>query len=176
MNHLRLLADMVTNITQFDIRLKTRRREYVEARYIYYKIAKDTYHYSLSRIGEEVNRDHATVMHGLRNVEGWLSSDKMFKEKYERVVKYFNEKIESGHMTTEIADDIIADNAILKSENEMLSDKVSSLSLQLKLIERQAENYELFHNVLERMKQQVPVSKISIFEEKLNRFMNGLQL
>jgi molybdopterin synthase catalytic subunit len=58
----------------------------------------------------------------------------------------------------------------------MLSDKVSSLSLQLKLIERQAENYELFHNVLERMKQQVPVSKISIFEEKLNRFMNGLQL
>lgn len=56
--------------TEFDIDISknTRKREYVEARCLYYKLAKEYTKLTLERIGAVLNRDHATVLHGLKNV------------------------------------------------------------------------------------------------------------
>jgi hypothetical protein len=43
----------------------TRKREYVYARAIYFKLAKEFTLESLSSIGNSVGRDHASVIHGL---------------------------------------------------------------------------------------------------------------
>lgn len=43
----------------------TRKREYVYARAIYFKLCKEFSHQTLSKIGASVNRDHASVLHGL---------------------------------------------------------------------------------------------------------------
>lgn len=43
----------------------TRKREYVYARAIYFKLCKEFSHQTLSKIGASVNRDHASVIHGL---------------------------------------------------------------------------------------------------------------
>jgi hypothetical protein len=45
----------------------TRKREVVDARYVYFKRAREIFgtKYSLKKIGREVNRDHATVMWGI---------------------------------------------------------------------------------------------------------------
>lgn len=51
-----------------DIARNTRKREYVEARSLYYKLAKENTRLSLERIGGFIRRDHATVLHGLNNV------------------------------------------------------------------------------------------------------------
>jgi hypothetical protein len=178
MNHLKLLADIVSDVLELDIRKKTRKQEYVEARYIYYKIARDTYfNYSLEKIGKEVRRDHATVIHGLSNVDMWIEKDRIFREKYELVLKYFKEKIDGPeYITTEMGNEIITENAILKSANAILVDKLYSLSLQMELLEHQVEKYNKFGSILDRITQQVPVQKIPAFEQKLNRFMNGIQL
>lgn len=43
----------------------TRKREYVYARAIYFKLCREFSHATLSSIGKSVNRDHASVLHGL---------------------------------------------------------------------------------------------------------------
>jgi hypothetical protein len=54
----------------YDISIKTRKREIVEMRFVYFFLCKNycisTEKLSLRAIGEIVNRNHATVLHGIR--------------------------------------------------------------------------------------------------------------
>jgi len=63
------LADLVSEETGVDIRTQSRKSMYVVARAIYYDIA---YNHellgSLSHIGKEVGRDHASVLYSLRTI------------------------------------------------------------------------------------------------------------
>ena len=53
-------AELKINISR-----NTRKREYVYARAIFFKLCKEFLHQTLSNIGEFVGRDHASVIHGL---------------------------------------------------------------------------------------------------------------
>tara|TARA_A100001201_G_C4082667_1_gene199464 strand:+ start:138 stop:551 length:414 start_codon:yes stop_codon:yes gene_type:complete len=62
------LADIkhfVENELKLNISRNTRKREYVYARAIFFKLCKEFSHQTLSNIGEFVGRDHASVIHGL---------------------------------------------------------------------------------------------------------------
>ena len=62
------LADIkhfVENELEVNISINTRKREYVYARAIFFKLCKEFSHQTLSRIGEFVGRDHASVIYGL---------------------------------------------------------------------------------------------------------------
>ena len=48
------------------LKSKTRKREIVDARYIYFRRAKEITKASTTKIGEYVNRHHATVIHGIK--------------------------------------------------------------------------------------------------------------
>ena len=50
---------------------------------IYYKLVRDNTHYSLTKIGETVNRDHSTVLYGLRQFKDWVETDKELRTDYE---------------------------------------------------------------------------------------------
>ena len=56
-----------------DIRDRKRTNEYVFARMIYYKLARELTNLSLERIGQEVDRDHASVIHSLKKFNDALS-------------------------------------------------------------------------------------------------------
>ena len=64
---IRKAVELVSGID--DLSLKTRKREYIDARMIYYKIASEITEKSTVKIGMEVCKDHATVMHGLKTFE-----------------------------------------------------------------------------------------------------------
>ncbi|MBQ0056630.1 MAG: chromosomal replication initiator protein DnaA [Bacteroidales bacterium] len=66
------------------INSKSRKREIVLARQAAMSLCKKYTTQSVSRIGQVVgNRDHATVLHALKNVEDLLDTDAEFKEKFE---------------------------------------------------------------------------------------------
>jgi hypothetical protein len=85
------LADVLMSVSQktkipyADMFLKTRRREIVEARQIYFKRAKEMTNETFQRIGEFVNKDHATVMYGIDQVND-------VKELSARYNSYFHPK------------------------------------------------------------------------------------
>lgn len=70
----------INDLLEINIESTSRHKETVYARFIYFKLCKELeMPYSLAKIGYYVNRNHATVMHGLKQYEILLSYED-FKE------------------------------------------------------------------------------------------------
>ena len=67
-SNLKEIINFVISQTGFDVRKNTRRREYVYARFLYFKLARDYTLASMREIAEIVQREHATVIHSINNV------------------------------------------------------------------------------------------------------------
>lgn len=66
MEELKNLIKLVSEHTGLDITKRTRKREYVEARSVYYKLAKSKSN-TLSSIAKSIGVNHATVLHSLNS-------------------------------------------------------------------------------------------------------------
>jgi len=81
---LEVIRKAVETITSCDVILRTRQVEYVQARSIFYKFARDNKQ-TLQAIGQFLKRDHATVMHSLKKFEQDVQYDSAFRSKYNAV-------------------------------------------------------------------------------------------
>jgi len=74
-----------------DISIKNRTREMAQARFIYFKLAKKYCRYaSLSKIGRVVNRDHATVINGLKKFDTEARYDPYMYDIYDTIAKHLD--------------------------------------------------------------------------------------
>lgn len=79
------------NIPIEHIKGKCRKREYVTARYICYKIIRGEkrrykgYRYSLSKIGLAFNREHDRVLYGINKITDLIDTYPKLKEIYEDI-------------------------------------------------------------------------------------------
>jgi chromosomal replication initiation ATPase DnaA len=74
-----------------DITIKNRSREMSQARFIYFKLAKKYCRYaSLSKIGRVVNRDHATVINGLKKFDAEARYDPYMYDVYDAIAKHLD--------------------------------------------------------------------------------------
>ena len=74
-----LIKEYVNQVYNLDILKNTRKRNYVEARCLYYKLCRELTKESLSNIGESVGRDHSGVIHSLNNVLHHLNTEDVEK-------------------------------------------------------------------------------------------------
>ena len=77
------LIELINQTLGVDIKKETRIREYVYARFIYAKIMRDK-GFSLSYIGNTINKDHSTIIHALKQFELLKKYDD-FKKMYNKV-------------------------------------------------------------------------------------------
>ena len=77
---LKMIKDYVDKCAGYDISDKRRDAEIVKFRTLYFKLAKQTTHWSLQKIGNMVNRDHATVLHACKTVDNLAFTDKQFRK------------------------------------------------------------------------------------------------
>jgi hypothetical protein len=63
---LNYIFNYVSNRTELDIKRNTRKREYVEARFLFFALASKNTFYSYAKIGSFLGKDHATVIHALK--------------------------------------------------------------------------------------------------------------
>jgi len=75
------LIKIVNEVFLVDLTLNNRKRETVDARKVYSKILRDR-GYGYKFIGKTINKDHATIIHYIKNIEHLLSYDKLISEKY----------------------------------------------------------------------------------------------
>ena len=80
-----------------ELKSKSRQRDLVEARQIYFYISKNKTSASLAKIGAEVNRDHATVIHGLRTFENVRDLKEKYNLWYGPVIKLAPRKNRDKH-------------------------------------------------------------------------------
>jgi hypothetical protein len=65
---LKEIIDFVNHDLDLDMNKRTRTRDVIYARTLYYKLAKEHTKQSLASIGKPLRKDHATVLHGLNKV------------------------------------------------------------------------------------------------------------
>lgn len=60
-------------------------------RQYYYKLAMDQKTNSLTEVGELVNRDHATVLYGIKKFKDLYDTDRGYMQEYNALLEDFNE-------------------------------------------------------------------------------------
>ena len=78
----KLVKELVEDYYKLKITSKSRRRKYVEARAIYYKLLRKNTRSSLQYIANTLGKNHATVLHGINQLEDWIEYDKQLKTDY----------------------------------------------------------------------------------------------
>ena len=73
---------IVEHYFDLDLTGKGRTRDHVDARNLYYKLCKEFIHITNKLIGDKVNRNHATVIHGIRAINDLISYDGNTEEIY----------------------------------------------------------------------------------------------
>jgi hypothetical protein len=81
----------VLGIPSQKLYMVTRKREIVNARQIIFFIVRPCYLLSLDSIGKHYGKDHATVIHGIRQVSGHIECDKEFRATVERICYIMND-------------------------------------------------------------------------------------
>ena len=122
-----LIKEAVENkFDLYDISSARRQRKVVNARYIFYRLCKDFTFSSLDKIGRAVNRDHSTVMHGLKRfelIEYWKENQYLIP--YEIIKKELTHrlnvlKLDEGLTLEQRYDALVEQNVLLKQQSEDL--------------------------------------------------------
>jgi len=115
------LKKIINLIFFVDIDDTTRKRRIVDARRAYSKILKDA-GFSYEHIGYTIGKDHATIIHYVKSVDGLLKYDSVFEKKFILAKKSF--LVENKNLLPNQKQDIyeVAINLELKL-SELLSKK-----------------------------------------------------
>jgi hypothetical protein len=137
------LKKAIQEITGVDINEVTRKRETIEARAIYYKVLKQIdKKKSLKSIGASVGKDHATVLHSLKNYD-------MF-EQFNPTLKLFRKQIlqRLNYATPDILD-MTKDELIqsLQIDVMKLTDEIVNLQETITNLQKPRNNYNIVNNI-----------------------------
>lgn len=142
----------------------SRKRNLVDARIIYAKIARE-YNYSFKSIGVNIGKDHSTIVHYMKNFDWLFSSDTDFREMY----IYLKEKIK------EVLPNIKDNQEIKIINNSMVLHKqIESLSLENEKYLSNKLKYERLQKILWVINDRTPVGQEEYVESKLHNFFNSL--
>ena len=98
------IIEAIEEIASVNIRTAARDHYTVNCRRLYYKISMDTTPTTLKTIGSKVNRDHSTVVHGLKGADE-LIKDPRYKQIYINVLNKLGLKKEKVNIFAEINDE-----------------------------------------------------------------------
>lgn len=173
---LQLIYDYVKNVTELDIKESSRRREYVDARALFYVLAKKWTRRSNVDIGSFVDKDHATVIHSEKLFFNTIyKHDNFFKKAFDC---FDQEMINHNIIEVIIEDandiDFVAKNTKLMQENLKLEDRVKELSFEIKEYKEKMSGVELLgqyleglnDNQLQRLKDKVELMTKVMRQEK----------
>ena len=82
MKDIERIKTICDNYFNIDISVKTRAREYADARKMYYKLSRDLLRKPVKKIASIVNVDHSTVIVGSQRLDELISIDKDIEENY----------------------------------------------------------------------------------------------
>jgi hypothetical protein len=127
-NLLDMIKKATEDVTGCDIFKTTRRVNHVQARNIFYKIARDN-NYTFQAIGDFMGKDHASVIHGIKKFKFDADTDKSFIATYELVAGLISQIVPNNEVKP--SKGIIE---AYEAQNRVLLSKV--LQLQTEINER----------------------------------------
>jgi DNA-binding transcriptional regulator GbsR (MarR family) len=138
-----MIREFVEDYYGLVISVRTRKQETIKARFMYYKLVRSNTKLSLDAIGKSLGYDHASVMHGVKQMNCWIATDRTFKNDY----RVLQNKINN---VNNIAEDIEEDTTALVLEYAKLKELVRELSFERDEILNEHKTLLEKHNKRER--------------------------
>ena len=122
----KLIKKRINDFFSIDIDEPTRIQKYVEARMIYYWLCFYFTNMNLSRIAKTVKKNHATVLHGIKNFPDFMETDKQFKEKFLAIYETLKEDVQKKTEQMSLQELTFRYNQLLM-ENGKLKETIKNL-------------------------------------------------
>lgn len=117
----KLALTTVNNYFNISINRRTRKREYVLGRSIFYKLLRDNTGMSFQNIANTFKKNHATVLHSVKQLEGYMEYDSSLRIDYITINNIFLNCVDK--LLTDKFTDVEFDNPLysnlLTSFNEL---------------------------------------------------------
>lgn len=166
-NKLKQIRRLIEKEVGYSLDINTRRRDVVFARAVYYRVARDMFdgenRYSLAAIGKELGKDHATVLHALRNVVDHAMGDEYYSELYRSVLNAVR-KIKPS--SSAVVQD--ADVEKLREHNVKLAMENSELKRRLRAALGQSDRFAVITSRLNEEQLEQVYEKVGIMAKVLN--------
>lgn len=153
---------------EVDIDSPVRKKEYVNARmtYAFFMRKKG---FSLERIGRFIGKDHATIVHYLKNIDWYMKTDPAFKNRFDAVYDdCFFDGISIYSLDKE---ELIKEVLSLRKENKVLSSQLDDVNFEQKFIEKESNRLQ---PIIDLVSHRTKVGQEDLVYRKINAMYNGL--
>jgi len=140
-----MIKEIVDNYFELNLKRNTRKRQYVEARAIFYKLCREFTKLSLEEIGEQVNRYHASVLHGIRSLNNWIEYDNRIKNNLRILRNKVRNFEDEKDNVIELDESIVLKYVQLKEQVKEQEEIINDLRKALKDITEKHERREKFY-------------------------------
>lgn len=100
---LKQIREIVEKHTKIDIGDKSRIQKFVYTRAMYFTLCREYTLFGLAEIGNSIGKNHATVLHGIKLFNDWISEhEDVYINQYENIEKEIkvNFKVRGGKLKT----------------------------------------------------------------------------
>ena len=163
------VKSIVNSYLGVNVDKKNRKERTIQGRAICYKILRDECGLTLSFIGKNFNKNHATILHALREFPYMLKFNKKLEKDFINILDLW----------TQEADEYVELNPLqlkkelqnLREQNKMLN--LSVINVQEELV-TQHKLLKKYGSLMKMIDGRVPEERFKEIEHKLNHFINGL--
>jgi len=110
------IKQIVEDYFEIKIDTQTRKREYTEARAMYFKLTRDNTRLSLTAIGQDMNRHYSSVLHSIRQLNTWMETDSMIRNNFNALKNKLKGIEQDAEEILESDESIVLQFATLKDE------------------------------------------------------------
>jgi hypothetical protein len=154
------IKNLITIESGVDISERSREREIVEMRAVYYKILRDVHHLSLTRIARSIGYNHATVLYALNNYDAWSAFSNNMVTCYNNI----KEIISNDDNQDSVYEDVMA----LRRRIEML--ELSNQELTMVIVKNLRGKRETLHDLI----MDIPEDKIKKAYSRIDALISCL--
>lgn len=154
------IKNLITIESGVDISERSREREIVEMRAVYYKILRDVHHLSLTRIARSIGYNHATVLYALNNYDAWSAFSNNMVTCYNNI----KEIISNEDNQDSVYEDVMA----LRRRIEML--ELTNQQLTMVIVKNLRGKRETLHDLI----MEIPDDKIKKAHSRIDALISCL--
>ena len=159
------LKEIVSQVFDTDINIKTRKRNNVEARMIFSKILREDGS-TLQAIGKAINKDHSTVIYYVNQASNLIKQSIELSNKY----------LECKNCYINILDVVLPQMKYDELKNEVVELKalINQLTAERNEIIKVKEKYNRIKKIINLVAERTHVGKEEFIERKINQMFNGI--
>lgn len=159
------LKEIVSQVFDTNINIKTRKRNNVEARMIFSKILREDGN-TFESIGNAINKDHSTIVYYVNQASVLIKQSIELSDKY----------LECKNCYIDNLDVVLPQMKYDELKNEVLELKllINQLTIERNKIIKVQEKYNRIKKIINLVAERTHVGKEEFIERKINQMFNGI--